>query len=150
MSGWRDETSDETQGDLDTLLDLALRSGQEQLDARGEFYPFAVVLSTDGETAVVQPDLPDDTGFADVAEVHELCWQALEADAAALRTVAVVTNVGGGDGDAIAVALEHRDGVAIEVFLPYVAQGKVNGKKPAQRHRYGDLQAIEGTPRVWA
>jgi hypothetical protein len=35
------------------------------------------------------------------------------------------------------------------VFLPYVTQGKVNGKKPAQKHRFGDLQAIEGTPRVW-
>ena len=150
MITWRDETSDETQNDLDDLLDLALRTGQEQLDTEGEFYPFAVVLSDDGESAVVQPDLPDRKGVADVVEVHELCWQALEADAATLRAVAVATNVGGGDGDAIAVALEHRDGVAIEVFLPYVTQGKVNGKKPAQKHRFGDLQAIKGTIRVWA
>ena len=40
--------------------------------------------------------------------------------------------------------------MAIEVFLPYVTQGKVNGKKPAQKHRFGDLQAIEGTVRVWS
>ena len=150
MTTWRDETSDETQVDLDDLLDLALRTAKEHLDSEGEFYPFAVVVTDEGETAVVQPELPDRKGVADVVEVYELCWEALAADAAALRTVGVVTNVGGGDGDAIAVALEHREGVAIEVFLPYVTQGKVNGKKPAQKHRFGDLQAIEGTVRVWS
>jgi hypothetical protein len=143
---WRDDTSDRTQADLDELVDLALTAGQEQLDRHGEFYPFAVVLPTEGEAAVVEADVP---AGADVVEVHERCWQALEADAEANRALAVVTNVGGPDGDAVAVALEHRDGVAIEVFLPYTTQGKVNGKKPAQKHRFGALQAVEGTPRVW-
>ncbi len=39
--------------------------------------------------------------------------------------------------------------MAIEVFLPYVVQRKVNGKKPAQKHRFGDLMAVEGTRRLW-
>jgi hypothetical protein len=150
VSSWRDEADQQTQDDLDELLDVGLRTGQERLDEAGEFYPFAVTLATQGETALVQPELPARKGVADVAEVHELCWQALRADVGSLRAAAVVTNVGGPDGDAVAVALEHRDGAAIEVFLPYVTQGKVNGKKPAQKHRYGDLSAIEGTPRLWA
>jgi hypothetical protein len=150
MTSWRDETSDQAQDDLDNLLDLGLRTGQEQLEGAGEFYPFAVALDDAGESRLVQPELPARKGVADVAEVHELCWQALAAEAGSLRAVAVVTNVGGAGGDAVAVALEHRDGVAIEVFLPYVTQGKVNGKKPAQKHRFGDLTAAEGQPRLWA
>ncbi len=151
MTTWRDETSDETQADLDDLLDLALRTAKEQLDVGGRVLP---VRGRAHRRAARPPSssrsCPDRKGVADVVEVYELCWQALAADAADLRAVAVVTNVGGGDGDAIAVALEHREGVAIEVFLPYVTQGKVNGKKPAQKHRFGDLQAIEGTVRVWS
>ena len=37
----------------------------------------------------------------------------------------------------------------IEVLLPYTAQGKTNGKKPAQKHLYGELVAGPGTPRIW-
>jgi hypothetical protein len=100
-----------------------------------------------GDTELVQPALP---ASRDVAEVHERCWQALAERADDLVAAAVVTNVGGPGEDAIAVTLEDREGVAIEVFLPYVTQRKVNGKKPAQKHRFGDLLAAEGTRRVWA
>ncbi len=148
MTSWRDETDDRTQTELDDLLDLALRTGQEQLDAAGEFYPFAVTLDGDGTHDLVHPRL-DDREHVDVAEVYERCWQALAEQAGSMRAVAVVTNVGGSGGDAIAVALEHREGPAIEVFLPYVTQGKTNGKKPAQKHRFGDLAAAQGQPRVW-
>jgi hypothetical protein len=61
----------------------------------------------------------------------------------------VVTDVGGPDGDAVAVALEHHDGPALQVFLPYAVQRKVRGKKPAQKVLYGDLQALPGDSRVW-
>ena len=150
MTSWRDETSDQAQDDLDDLLDLGLRTGQEQLEVAGEFYPFAVALDDAGGAGLVQPELPARKGVADVAEVHELCWQALAAEAGRCARSPWSTNVGGAGGDAVAVALEHRDGVAIEVFLPYVTQGKVNGKKPAQKHRFGDLTAAEGQPRLWA
>jgi hypothetical protein len=145
---WRDDAAPETLDLLDALLDTALRAGREQLDHAGEFFPFAVTVDATGDTDVLQPALP---ASRDVAEVHERCWQALAERAGDLAAAAVVTNVGGGAAgeDAIAVALEDRDGVAIEVFLPYVTQRKVNGKKPAQKHRFGDLLAAEGTRRVW-
>ena len=151
MPSWRDETSQQAQDDLDDLLDVALRAARDKLDATGEFYPFAVALDEPGTTHQLTPEVR--TGprqVADAAEVFELCWTALRAEAGTVRAAAVVTNVGGPDGDAIAVALEHPEGPAIEVFLPYVVQGKTNGKKPAQKHRYGDLQAAPGQPRVWA
>ena len=151
MSSWRDETSQDTQDELDELLDVSLRTAKEKLDAAGEFYPFAVALDEPGATHQLTPEVKvGPRQVADVSQVFELCWVALRSEAADLRAAAVVTNVGGPDGDAVAVALEHAGGPAIEVFLPYTAQGKVNGKKPAQKHRYGDLQAIAGPPRGWA
>jgi hypothetical protein len=151
MPSWRDETSQEAQDELDELLDVSIRAAQQQLDVAGEFYPFAVALEEAGETRLVTPEVK--TGprsVADVTEVFTLCWEALRAEAASLRAGAVVTNVGGPDGDAIAVALEHRQGPALEVFLPYAAQGKTGGKRPPQKHLYGELQAAPGQPRVWS
>lgn len=152
MTSWRTETSQQAQDELDELLDVSIRAAQEQLDLAGEFYPFAVTLEEPGRTRLVTPEVK--TGprsVADVTEVFDLCWQALRTEADSLRAGAVVTNVGGPDGDAIAVALEHREGRALEVFLPYAAQGKTRGgKKPAQKHLYGDLQAAPGQQRVWA
>ena len=133
MNSWRDDASPETRNRLDGLLDAALRAGREQLDHAGEFFPFAVTVDAGGDTDLVQPELPASRDVADD-----------------LVAAAVVTNVGGVGEDAIAVALEDREGVAIEVFLPYVTQRKVNGKKPAQKHRFGDLLAAEGTRRIWA
>jgi len=150
VTSWRDDTSQQVQDELDDLLDVSLRAAQQRLDDVGEFYPFAVTIAEVGRVGVLTPQVQ--TGpraVADVAEVFELCWTTLRGQADRARAAAVVTNVGGPDGDAIAVALEHREGPAIEVFLPYVAQGKTNGKKPPQRHRFGELQAAPGQSRIW-
>lgn len=150
MTSWRDDTSQQVQDELDDLLDVSLRAAQQRLDDAGEFYPFAVTIAEVGRVGVLTPQVQ--TGpraVADVAEVFELCWTTLRGQADRARAAAVVTNVGGPDGDAIAVALEHREGPAIEVFLPYVAQGRTNGKKPPQRHRFGELQAAPGQSRIW-
>jgi hypothetical protein len=150
VSSWRDDTSQQAQDELDDLLDVAIRAAQQRLDDAGEFYPFAVTSAEVGDVEVLTPQVP--TGpraVADVAEVFELCWATLRDRAETARAGAVVANVGGPDGDAVAVALEHRDGPSIEVFLPYVTQGKTNGKKPPQKHRFGDLQAAPGQSRIW-
>lgn len=149
MTSWRDDASKQAQDDLDDLLDFSLRAAQQRLDDAGEFYPFPVTGAEDGPVvvAVQVPSRP--RAVADVAEVFELCWATLRALAETSRAGAVVTNVGGPDGDAIAVALEHREGQAVEVCLPYAAQGKTNGKKPPQKHRFGDLQAAPGQSRIW-
>lgn len=147
---WRDDTSQQVQDELDDLLDVSLRAAQQRLDEAGEFYPFAVTCAEVGRVEVLTlPVRSAPRAVADVAEVFEQCWTALRGEAESARAGAVVTNVGGPDGDAIAVALEHRDGPAIEVFLPYVTQGKTNGKKPPQKHRFGELQAAPGQPRIW-
>ena len=146
MSSWRDDADQQTQDDLDDLLDHSIRTAQQLLDAAGEFVPFGTGITLDGEPRLVGAEGDD---HPDVETFYAACWQAVGAQADDLRAGAVVANVGDAEGDAIAVALEHRRGPAIEVLLPYTAQGKTNGKKPAQKHLYGDLVAGPGTPRVW-
>jgi hypothetical protein len=150
MASWRDGTSEQVQAELDDLLDVSIRAAQQRLDVAGEFYPFATTVDADGSSALLSPEPgAGPREVADVTVVFELCWEALRAQASTARAGAVVTNVGISDEDAIAVALEHRDGPAIEVFLPYVTQGKTNGKKPAQKHRFGELRAAPGLRRIW-
>lgn len=148
---WRDDADPQVRDELDELLDAAIRAAQQQLDAVGAFYPFGVALEGPGVSRTVTPEVR--TGpreVADAAAVLEQCWTTLSAQSETLVAAAVASDVGGPDGDAIAVALEHRDGPSIEVFLPYAAQGKTHGKKPSQKHLYGDLQAVPGTARIWA
>jgi hypothetical protein len=135
VTSWREEASTQTQEQMDELLDVSVRAAQQQLDRTGAFYPFGVALAAAGGTRLVTPEVR--TGPRQVAHV------------AALQGAAVVADVGDADGDAIAVALEHREGPAVEVLLPYALQGKTNGKKPAQKVLYGDLRASAGQRRVW-
>jgi hypothetical protein len=147
---WRDDIDPRTRDEMDELLDVSVRAAQRQLDAAGAFYPFAVALSAPGETSLVTPEVRTGPGrVADVTEVLALCWTALAEQREALRAAAVVSDVGGPDGDAIAVALEHRDGPPVEVFLPYALQGKTRGKKPAQKVLYGELAAVAASRRLW-
>lgn len=147
---WRDDADPQVLDELDELLDVAVRAAQQKLDAAGAFYPFGIALEGPGVTRTVTPEVR--TGpreVAGVAQVLDACWTSLQAEADSVAAVAVASDVGGPDGDAIAVALEHRNGPSIEVFLPYASQGKTNGKKPAQKHLYGELQATPGRRRVW-
>ncbi len=151
MSSWREGTSRAAQDELDELLDAALRAARKQLDTVGDFYPFAMTLEQPGTTALVTPEVR--TGPREVADpsaVLEQCWVALREQAGGVRATAVVSDVTLSGGEAVSVDLEHAEGVALTVYLPYVTQGKTRGKKPAQKHRFGDLQAAPGEPRVWS
>ena len=139
--------ADETQDELDDLLDVALRTGAGAARRRGRVLPVRGRRSTSRATPTcVQPELAGPQGRRRRRRgPRALLAGAARPRPATLRAAAVVTNVGG--------RRRRRDrgrprapatGVAIEVFLPYVTQGKVNGKKPAQKHRFGDLAGRRG------
>jgi hypothetical protein len=141
MGSWRDDASAQAQNDLDELLDASLRLAQQQLAKAGEFYPFAMRVATSGEQGLVAVDLGNNQPQS-TALIAAL-MQALAHDAAANRACAVVSDVRLNNGsDAIHVELEHRDGIALSVVLPYSRAG---GEAPT----YGELGAVEAQQRTW-
>lgn len=142
MASWRADPTAQAQEDLDELTATCLELAQQQLDRRGEFYPFAAVVTTPGEMAMIQPGGSGNDDHPDAAAVLEGCWETLWHRRREFRAAAVVSDIGGPDGDAVSVALEHLEGQAIGVILPYQAHDGSIG--------YGNVGAAAGQPRVWA
>ena len=129
--------------DFEALLGRALPLAQELLAAYGEFFPFAAALDADGVPAVVPADAALLGERPAAHAVVEACLAMLVARRSTLRAAAVVSAVGGPDGDAVRVELEHADGSVLAVLLPYAAGG--DGRE------YGSLRgAVGGRARVWA
>lgn len=138
MASWRDRVSEPAQEDLDGLLDTALILAEERLAARGTLHPF--VLAVDKQTGatdlVAVPQGPAD-------QARESGYRAVGDIQPRIRAAAVVTDVRHGKtgGDAIAVFLEHAEGVALSVLEPYrLEDGEIVP---------GDLEAHPEHRRIW-
>lgn len=143
MSSWRDNASHQAQADLDGLVGAALGFAQQQLDTHGEFFPYAVAIDLDGEAEMIaaRPD-PDDE-HPKSADVIEACVAALISQRDYIRAGAVVADVRLADSDAVRVDLEHSEGHALTVLLPYSKKRRRRGID------YGQLRAQTGSVRVW-
>jgi hypothetical protein len=139
MASWRDTAGAQVQDDLDTLLDAALTTAEQSLRDEGGFLPFAVARTYDGEDQLVNVAVADDE--TDAEELLGSLWQSLTEHSGDFRAAGVVTDRTADDGDRVAVQLEHREGPAIEVTLPYRL---VDGA-----FEPGDLTAGEGIARLW-
>jgi hypothetical protein len=140
---WRDDTSQAVQDDLDRLTDEALTAARDLLEhQRGEFYPFALDLDAEREVGLLNADpgegeRPSSQAVLDM--LHETAGHLRDGHTAFAFVTPVVTD----RGDAVQVALEHRDGgPALEVFLPF--------SRRFRRMRYGELWAGDGVRRVWS
>lgn len=146
MASWRDNASAQAQDDLDGLLDVALGFAQQQLDARGEFFPYAAAIGTDGEAEMIaaRPDADDEHPRS--ADVIDACVAALVSQRDYIRAGAIVADVRLPDqsSDAIRVDLEHAEGHALAVLLPYTK------KKLRRGVDYGQPRAQAGSRRIWA
>lgn len=145
MTSWRDSASQQAQDDLDELLNAGLEFAQQQLATRGEFYPYAVAIRNDGQTECigVVPDSEDDYPIS--TDAFDACMEALTATRKHIRAGAIVADVRVPElgSDAIRVELEHADGHALTVLLPYT-------RKHLERAvDYGHLQAQAGDRRIW-
>ena len=129
MTSWRDTASASAQDDLDRLLNLVLPLAQELLGKNGQFYPFGAAVSTGGEASLTasgaalgehpQPD-----------QLLAAVYDGARTTAGENRAAAFVSDVLIEGSDAVQVELEHRDGIALVVLVPYVPQ-RARGFRPS-------------------
>lgn len=70
--------------------------------------------------------------------------EALAEKRERIQAAAIVADVSTPEGDAIRVELEHVEGHALAVLLPY------SRKRFGRGVNYGELRAQAGRPQVWA
>ena len=145
MSSWRETTSPQAQLDLDQLVSAALGLAQQLLATNHEFYPFAAAMTTDGAVEFIAGRGPDDGDDQPSSEaVLASCETILKSRRDELRAAGLIADVRTADGEAIQVDLEHAEGAALRILLPY-ARHRLGRVK-----EYGDLSASMGIRRVWS
>ena len=142
VASWRDSASQEAQDDLDGLLNDVLPFAQQQLDKNGAFFPYGMVIGASGYSRMIAADLGNGEQPACV-DVLALLVDGLRRDRDQLRAVALVSDVRTADSDAVRVELEHREGAAMAVLLPYIKKRFRRGVE------YGSLAGVTASPIVW-
>ncbi|GAA5064085.1 hypothetical protein [Nocardia callitridis] len=114
---WRATASQQVQDDLDGLLRDSVNAVARMLGTANSFNPFMLVIENSGGKSMrLAPN-----GFGGGQESIIAALAAAD-DSALLRarvSVFDVTAAAPVGGDAIKVVLEHRDGVALDVLVPY-------------------------------
>jgi len=142
MTSWRDSASQSAQDDLDGLLDLVLPVAEDLLQRHAEFYPFGGTVSTDGEASLVGAD-PVLREHPASDQVLATLYQGARTRELSLRAAAFVADVRADGSDAVRVELEHREGAALVVLLPYTRS------RFKRAVAFGLMSAASGKPRVW-
>ena len=144
MASWRDSTSAQAQRDLDGLLNVVLAFAQQELRSHGEFFPFGAAIRVDGKVEMIaaRPDPDDEHPLA--SDVIAACSETLTERRGAIRAGAVVVDVRTNEGvDAIRVDLEHAEGLALTVLLPYAR------KRLHRAVEFGEIRAQAGQRQIW-
>ncbi|MDR2988199.1 MAG: hypothetical protein LBV34_25525 [Nocardiopsaceae bacterium] len=142
MPSWRDSASQQCQDDLDDLLNVTLPFAQQMLEKSGEFYPFGAAMSTIGEARM----LAADSGRGDHPASRVVLASLLDGVRQYrdnYRAVALCSDVRLTDSDAVRVELEHMEGLAMAVLLPY------KKKRLGRGVEYGEFRGGTADNRVW-
>jgi hypothetical protein len=143
MPSWRNTTPQPIQDDLDNLVGMAIDAAQSLLDRNGEFFPFGVAISAQGEARMLAAD-PGLGEHPESLAVLDSLYAGVASAGEELRAAAFVADVRVDAGEAIRVQAEHRDGgPGVEVLLRYE---KRRFRKGAE---YGTVSASEGQRRIW-
>ena len=111
--------------DLDQLLGSSVEAAVRMLSQEGEFYPFALAMTADGEVVAPQVSPSSDRPTAD--EVADLLLAALQEARSTLRASALCSDVRirddqGEERDAIRIELEAPEADPLVVVVPYADQ----------------------------
>jgi hypothetical protein len=134
--------------EIQELLNFLLPHAERMLNEHGEFYPYAAALDSGGSIEPVGPAVEtDDPDVSDIlVALHaDLREQAAEGAIRASGIAADVTLTDPDSGettDAVQLELDHAEGDALDVYVPYEREG--SGVK------FGELVAAEGREPVFS
>ena len=108
--------------DLDQLLGASVEAAVRMLSADGEFYPFAIAMTAEGE--IVSPSIEPSSDHPSADEVAGLLVEALRASRDAFRATSLCSDVRirsdeGDERDAIRIELEAPEVDPLVVVVPY-------------------------------
>lgn len=141
VTPWRENATQQTQDDLDHLLNVVLPFAAQSLSAHGEFLPFGAVVTTEGETTLISADLGRERPLS--TEVLDELYAGAIRDRGTIRAAAFVADFRTVSGDAIRVELEASEGVSLQVLQPYSRHWLT------RRLTLGDLRLGSGEHRMW-
>jgi hypothetical protein len=133
--------------EIQELLGALLPHAERMLSEHGEFYPYAMTLDSAGAIEPLAPAIESDdpdVGDVLVALHSDLREQAAEGSIRASGIAADVTLTDPDSGettDAVQVELDHADGDAVDIYVPYETQGDAV--------KFGELVAAQGREPVF-
>jgi hypothetical protein len=112
------------QADFEALTNMLLPFAKDMLSKQNGFFPFGATISTDGTLAGTMADPGDQKESSAIVELMARAFrsQAAEGKVRATGMCMDVKTVPPGESqkvDAIRIHLEHREGQAVEVVVPY-------------------------------
>ena len=143
VTSWRDTASEQTQGDLDRLLTVAVEYARAEYERSGALIPFGAAIAHDGIPRVLSTHPTTDR--PPIMEVRQSALDALRRLRGEIRAAAVVSVAPIGPPRAIEleVQLEHQNGVNITVTQEFRRVGT------RKRLKWGDLSARTHDPEIW-
>lgn len=126
MTSWREGTTEAAQQALDKLVNVCLELAERQLQQDGTFFPYAIGMDSDGEIELIMADAREIEKEPDVEGVVRACRSGVAARSADLQAAAVILDVTVPEinSDAVRVEMQHAEGTALTVYMPYTNDGR--------------------------
>ena len=134
--------------EIQELVNFLLPHAERMLSEHGEFYPYAAAVDSAGTIEPVGPAVEaedPDVGDILVALHADRREQAAEGTIRASGIAADVTLTDPDSGettDAVQIELDHADGDALDVYVPY--------EREAEGVKFGELVAAQGREPVFS
>lgn len=126
MTSWHEGTSETAQQALDKLVNVCLELAERQLQQDGTFFPYAIGMDADGDIDLIMADTAEIRNEPDIDGVVRACRSGVAARSAELQAAALVLDVTVPeiDSDAVRVEMQHTEGTALTVYMPYSTDGR--------------------------
>ena len=127
---------------MDALLNAVLPFAEQILSRYGEMFPFGAAISSDGQMEMLASN-PAVAGRPRPDDVLAFLYEGARATCGTRRAFAFVADVRANASDAVRIELEHQEGAAIVVLVPY------SRNRLDREVTFGQISGAAGQSKVW-